>query len=84
MQNGRGKTVAAPHVVRAVGNAPASCPLRWSEVSLKLNPKTFTIRTTRKRLDSRGDLFAPASAMAKGRRDFEGLSVANGLRVFPR
>lgn len=58
-QNGRGKTVVAPYVIRAVEGAPVSCPLRWSEVGLKLDPKALNIPAMRKRLDSLGDLFAP-------------------------
>jgi bifunctional non-homologous end joining protein LigD len=54
MQNGFGKTIAAPYTVRPKPGAPVSVPLRWSEVNARLDPSRFTIRT------------APARA-AKGR-----------------
>lgn len=59
-QNGFGKTIVAPYAVRAVEGAPVSTPLAWSEVSPKLDPQAFTIKTLRARLDKVGDLFAPA------------------------
>jgi len=45
MQNGRGKTIAAPYAVRPRPGAPVSTPLRWSEVNARLDPARFTIRT---------------------------------------
>ena len=59
-QNGFGKTIVAPYAVRAVEGAPVSTPLAWSEVSPKLDPQAFTIKTLKARLDKVGDLFAPA------------------------
>jgi bifunctional non-homologous end joining protein LigD len=44
MQNGYGKTIAAPYAVRPRPGAPVSTPLRWSEVTSKLDPARFTIR----------------------------------------
>jgi bifunctional non-homologous end joining protein LigD len=44
LQNGRGKTIAAPYTVRPRPGAPVSTPLRWSEVGPRLDPSTFTIR----------------------------------------
>jgi bifunctional non-homologous end joining protein LigD len=58
-QNGRGKTVVAPYSLRAVEGAPFSAPLKWTEVTRRLNPSRFNIKTLRKRLDAVGDLFAP-------------------------
>jgi bifunctional non-homologous end joining protein LigD len=45
LQNGAGKTIAAPYAVRPRPGAPVSTPLRWSEVGAKLDPSRFTIRT---------------------------------------
>lgn len=59
-QNGEGKTIVAPYTIRAIEGAPVSAPLKWSEVTEKLDPRAFTIKTMRKRLDKVGDLFAPA------------------------
>jgi bifunctional non-homologous end joining protein LigD len=44
LQNGRGKTIAAPYTVRPRPGAPVSTPLRWSEVNGRLDPAAFTIR----------------------------------------
>jgi bifunctional non-homologous end joining protein LigD len=45
LQNGAGKTIAAPYAVRPRPGAPVSTPLRWSEVDGRLDPARFTIRT---------------------------------------
>lgn len=58
-QNARGKTVVAPYSLRAKEGAPFSAPLRWSEVTRKLDPARFNLKTLRKRLDAVGDLFTP-------------------------
>lgn len=59
-QNARGKTVVAPYSLRAREGAPFSAPLKWSEVTRRLDPARFNLRTLKKRLDTVGDLFAPA------------------------
>ncbi|WP_141323357.1 DNA ligase D [Myxococcus sp. AB025B] len=59
-QNARGKTVVAPYSLRAKEGAPFSAPLKWSEVTRRLDPARFNLRTLEKRLDQVGDLFAPA------------------------
>jgi bifunctional non-homologous end joining protein LigD len=58
-QNGRGKTVVAPYSLRAVEGAPFSAPLKWSEVTRRLDPRRFNLKTLHKRLAGVGDLFAP-------------------------
>ncbi|MFO0594860.1 MAG: non-homologous end-joining DNA ligase [Myxococcaceae bacterium] len=60
LQNYEGKTLVLPYSVRAADAAPVSMPIRWDEVTERLNPKDFTIRTARARLDAHGDLFAGA------------------------
>lgn len=64
-QNFRGKTLVAPYSLRAVDGAPASTPLRWDEVGPRLDPRAFTLRTLRARLDRVGDL---AAALLDGRQ----------------
>ena len=49
-----------PYAVRAVDGAPVSTPLRWDEVTPQLDPKAFTVKTLRRRLDAVGDLFVHA------------------------
>jgi bifunctional non-homologous end joining protein LigD len=58
LQNGYGKTVVAPYSLRAIDGAPVSAPLKWSEVTKKLDPLKFNLRTMPKRVDKVGDLFA--------------------------
>ncbi len=59
LQNGYGKTVVAPYSPRALDGAPVSAPLKWSEVTKRLDPLRYTIKTMPKRLDKVGDLFEP-------------------------
>ena len=58
LQNGEGKTIASPYVVRAYDGAPVATPLRWDEVKLGLYPTQFTIRNAAQRFEAVGDLFA--------------------------
>ncbi len=57
-QNGRGQTVVAPFSVRPLPGAPISCPLTWDEVTPRLDPTRFTVKTARARLDKNGDPLA--------------------------
>jgi DNA ligase D-like protein (predicted polymerase) len=59
LQNFVGKTLVLPYSLRAADGAPVSTPLRWSEITPKLDPKSFTLKTMRKRLDEHGDLASP-------------------------
>jgi len=59
LQNRTGQTLAAPYSVRPVSGAPVSTPLAWREISRRLNPAAFTIKTIAKRVDRLGDLWAP-------------------------
>ncbi|MEA2238951.1 MAG: bifunctional non-ous end joining protein LigD [Thermoanaerobaculia bacterium] len=58
MQNAYGKTIVAPYSLRAIDGAPVSAPLKWEEVTKKLDPKKFNLRTMPARLAKVGDLFA--------------------------
>lgn len=58
-QNGRGNTIVAPYSVRPLPGAPASCPLRWDEVTPRLDPSRFTIRTIPERFRSMEDPMTP-------------------------
>ena len=71
-QNGRGQTVVAPFSARPLPGAPVSCPLRWDEVTARLDPARFTIKTAPARFEKLGDPLAP---VLKGRID-----VAAALR----
>lgn len=58
MQNGYGKTVVSPYSPRAIDGAPVSAPLKWSEITKKLDPLKYNIHTMPNRLAKVGDLFA--------------------------
>jgi bifunctional non-homologous end joining protein LigD len=66
LQNGYGKTIVAPYSPRAAPGAPVSAPIAWDEVTPRLDPSRFNLRTMEARLAKVGDLFAPA--LAKGAR----------------
>ncbi len=57
IQNAYGKTIVAPYSLRAIDGAPVSAPLEWSEVTKKLDPLKYNIRTMPNRLAKMGDLF---------------------------
>jgi bifunctional non-homologous end joining protein LigD len=65
-QNGHGRTIVAPYSVRPLPGAPVSCPLRWNEVTLDLDPATFTIRTLPERFATMAD---PLARVLAGRFD---------------
>jgi bifunctional non-homologous end joining protein LigD len=54
LQNGRGKTIAAPYCVRPRDGAPVSTPLRWTEVNARLDPARFTLRNAVRRVQRLG------------------------------
>ncbi len=58
-QNGRGQTVVAPFSARPLPGAPVSCPVGWEEVTPKLDPTRFTIKTALARFGKMGDPLAP-------------------------
>ena len=57
LQNGEGKTIAGPYVVRARAGAPVATPLAWREVAPGLLPGHFTIKNALERFERVGDLF---------------------------
>ena len=59
VQNGHGRTVVGPFSVRSLPGAPASCPLRWEEVTARLDPARFTIKTLPSRFEKLSDPLAP-------------------------
>jgi len=58
-QNGHGRTIVAPFSVRPLPGAPVSCPLRWKEVTARLDPGRFTIKTIPQRFEKMTDPVAP-------------------------
>jgi bifunctional non-homologous end joining protein LigD len=59
LQNGHGKLLVAPFSVRPLAGAPVSLPLRWSDVTGRLDIRKHTIRTAAKRLSRMGDPLLP-------------------------
>lgn len=60
LQNARGKTLVAPYSPRPLPGAPVSAPLEWSEVAAaNFLPTSFHIKNIVRRLQQKGDLFAP-------------------------
>jgi len=70
LQNGAGKTLAAPYCVRPRPGAPVSTPLRWSEVTRRLDPSRFTVRTVPRRLARLGE--DPLAPLLAARPDLVG------------
>jgi bifunctional non-homologous end joining protein LigD len=58
LQNGRGKLIAGPFSVRPRPHAPVSMPLEWKQVTARLDPTKFTIKTAPPRLAKAGDPLA--------------------------
>ncbi len=67
LQSFVGKSLVLPYSLRAADGAPISTPLSWSEITPRLDPRAFTLRTLRRRLDAVGDLAAPL--LGPGARD---------------
>ena len=61
LQNGHGQLLVAPFSVRPRDGAPASAPIRWSDVNSRLTIDKFTIKTlpTRMRRLKGGDPMLP-------------------------
>lgn len=60
MQNARGKSVVAPYSVRPKPGATVSAPLEWKEVERKkIRTSDFHIGNMLRRIERKGDLFAP-------------------------
>lgn len=64
LRNARGATFIAPYSTRARENAPIATPLEWDELSPKLAPDSFTLRSVETRLAKlRRDPFEPMAKL---------------------
>jgi bifunctional non-homologous end joining protein LigD len=59
LQNGHGKTIAAPFSARPRPGAPVSLPLRWTQLSKRLSAAAFTIATAPALMRANGDPMLP-------------------------
>ena len=50
MQNAKGKHVVPPYVLRPTPLGTVSMPLAWNEVTVKLSPAKFDLKSATKRL----------------------------------
>jgi bifunctional non-homologous end joining protein LigD len=64
-QNGAGRTMASVYSVRPTPHAAVSMPLRWEELTDKLDWRELGMDEARRRIAAEGDLFEPVLA-AKG------------------
>ena len=66
LRNGRGATFIAPYSMRARENATVATPITWEELAKGVDPKTFTILTVPKRLETmKKDPWAAYDSLAK-------------------
>jgi bifunctional non-homologous end joining protein LigD len=59
LQNRPGQTLSSVYSARPKPGAPVSTPLDWKEVKPGIDPKNYNIMNIFKRLEKKGDLFAP-------------------------
>ncbi len=59
LQNGRGKLIASPFSVRPRPGAPVSTPLRWTQVTARLDPGRFGIKNAVREMERHGDPMQP-------------------------
>lgn len=69
-QNGRGRLIVAPFSVRPRPGAPVSTPLTWGQVTKRLDPSRWNIRTTPRQIAQKGD---PLRAVLDERADVAAL-----------
>src|SRR5439155_815362 len=79
VQNGHGRLLVAPFSARPLPGAPVSMPLRWSEVTPKLDIRKFTIKTAPARMQRRASRPEPPAVAAAAVR----AAAAEAARLAP-
>lgn len=64
LRNAYAHTSVPPYAVRARPGAPVATPIDWDELDARMEPRRFTLRTVRRRLERDGDPWADISAGA--------------------
>lgn len=59
LQNKEGATLVSPYSLRPLSGAPVSTPLDWKELKRGIHPLDFHIKNTQRRLEKKGDIWAP-------------------------
>ncbi|MCK9352191.1 MAG: DNA ligase D [Candidatus Paceibacterota bacterium] len=59
LQNRKGQTTASVYSLRPTPDATVSTPLEWKELTPKLDPKKFNIKTVSERIKKIGDIWKP-------------------------
>ena len=59
LQNRYGQTIASVYSVRPYKGATVSTPIEWNELKKGFTPAKFTIKTIKRRIRERGDLWKP-------------------------
>jgi DNA primase len=57
-QNSRGQSLASVYSIRAFPHAPASVPLKTTELTATMDPSRWNLRSMDERLKKAGDLWA--------------------------
>lgn len=65
---GHGQQVVAGYSVRPLPHAPVATPLRWDELTPRLDPRDYNLRTVPERVAELGDLHEP---LLHGRQSLE-------------
>lgn len=73
LQNKEGATLSSVYSLRPKPGAPVSTPLDWKEVKHSLDPLNYNIKNTLKRIEKKGDLFAPVLK--------RGINMAKALKL---
>jgi bifunctional non-homologous end joining protein LigD len=67
-RNAYAQTAVAPYAVRALPGAPVACPIDWSELN-RVEPRSFTLRTTPRRVARKPDPWAGIRSNARSLRE---------------
>jgi len=79
LRNSRGATFIAPYSSRAREGATIALPIEWEDLTAKLNPEAFNVRSAKKLLAKRSQ--APFASLLKHHQQLPSLKVAPSSRA---